>query len=89
DISGEQAVSPFAYAKRNVRALSTAEIEQLIKDFVTAAVRCETAGIDGVELHGAHGYMLCQFLNAEENQRNDGFGGSYRNRTRIYRDIIA
>lgn len=89
EFSGEQAVSPFPYAKRNVRALTTAEVEQLIEDFVTAAVRCEKAGIDGVELHGAHGYMLCQFLNAEENQRDDGFGGSYRNRTRIYRDIIS
>ncbi|WP_157219199.1 NADH:flavin oxidoreductase [Flavisphingomonas formosensis] len=88
EISGEQAVSPFAYAKRNVRALTTAEVEQLVRDFVAAAVRCERAGIDGVELHGAHGYMLCQFLNAEENNRDDGYGGSYRNRTRIYREII-
>jgi len=89
EISGEQAVSPFAYAKRNVRAMTTAEVEALIEDFVTAAARCEKAGIDGVELHGAHGYLLCQFLNAEENHRDDGFGGSYQNRTRIYREIIS
>ncbi len=88
EISGEQSVSPFAYAKRNVREMTTAEVETLIEDFVAAAVRCEKAGIDGVELHGAHGYMLCQFLNAEENNRTDGYGGSYRNRTRIFRDII-
>jgi 2,4-dienoyl-CoA reductase-like NADH-dependent reductase (Old Yellow Enzyme family) len=89
EISGEQAMSPFAYAKRNVRAMTTAEVELLIEDFVAAAIRCEQAGIDGVELHGAHGYMLCQFLNAEENLRDDGFGGSYQNRTRIFREIIS
>ncbi len=89
EISGEQAMSPFAYAKRNVRAMTTAEVEALIEDFVAAAVRCEKAGVDGVELHGAHGYMLCQFLNAEENLRDDGYGGSYENRTRIYREIIS
>lgn len=88
-ISGEQAVSPFPYPKRNVRELTTTEVEQLVADFVAAAVRCEQAGIDGVELHGAHGYMLCQFLNAEQNNRDDGYGGSYRNRTRIYREIIV
>jgi 2,4-dienoyl-CoA reductase-like NADH-dependent reductase (Old Yellow Enzyme family) len=86
--SGEPAVSPFAYPKRNVRAMTTAEVEQLIADYVAAAVRCEKAGIDGVELHGAHGYILCQFLHAEANQRDDGFGGSYENRTRIYREIV-
>lgn len=89
DVSRLQAVSPFAYEKRNVRALTTAEVEEVIESFVQAAVRCEKAGVDGVELHGAHGYLLCQFLNAEQNTRTDGFGGSYRNRTRIYRDIIS
>lgn len=86
--SEEHAVSPYAYARRNVRALETAEVERLVDDFVAAAVRCERAGIDGVELHGAHGYILCQFLNAEANLRDDGWGGDYAGRTRIYRAII-
>jgi 2,4-dienoyl-CoA reductase-like NADH-dependent reductase (Old Yellow Enzyme family) len=86
--SGSEVVSPFANPERNVRALTTAEVKRLVEDFVAAAVRCEKAGIDGVELHGAHGYMLCQFLHAQANQRDDGYGGSYANRTRIYWEII-
>ncbi len=87
-ISGHQAVAPFADEKRNVRALTTDEIQRLIDDFVAAAVRCERAGMDGVSLHGAHGYILCQFLSARRNLREDGYGGSYEDRTRIYREII-
>lgn len=87
-ISGAQAVSPFANEGRNVRALTRSEIDSLVHDYVAAAVRCEQADIDGVELHGAHGYMLCQFLNAERNLRVDGFGGGYRDRTRIFWEII-
>ena len=68
--------------------MATAEVEQTVRDFIDAAVRCERAGIDGVELHGAHGYLLCQFLSAERNQRTDRYGGSYENRTRIYHEIV-
>lgn len=87
-ISKRPALSPYADARRNVRALTSAEVEELIGDYVAAAVRAQMAGIDGIELHGAHGYMLCQFLHAERNTRTDGFGGSYEGRTRIFRDII-
>ena len=47
------------------RGLSTLEVEQLVEDFVAGAERAQAAGFDGVELHGAHGYVLCQFLSAE------------------------
>jgi 2,4-dienoyl-CoA reductase-like NADH-dependent reductase (Old Yellow Enzyme family) len=71
------------------RAMTTAEVEQAIEDFVLAAERAERAGFDGVELHGAHGYLLCQFLSSEINHRDDRFGGSLENRARPLFDIIA
>ena len=86
---GERPVGPSEDAETGARALSLGEVEQLTEDFIAAAVRAETAGFDGVELHGAHGYVLCQFLSAEINQRTDRWGGSLENRARIVREIIA
>lgn len=70
------------------RALTTDEVYQLRDDFIAAAVRCDRAGFDGVELHGAHGYILCQFFSAETNRREDEYGGSLKNRYRILEEII-
>jgi 2,4-dienoyl-CoA reductase-like NADH-dependent reductase (Old Yellow Enzyme family) len=53
-----------------------------------AAIRAESAGFDGVELHGAHGYLLCQFFSNETNQREDEYGGSLTNRSRILFEIL-
>jgi len=61
----------------------------VVEDFVAAAVRAERAGFNGVELHGAHGYLLCQFLSPELNVRTDDYGGSLENRSRILFEIIA
>jgi 2,4-dienoyl-CoA reductase-like NADH-dependent reductase (Old Yellow Enzyme family) len=85
---GEAPVGPSEDAETGARALSTAEVEQLIEDFVAAAVRAERAGFDGVELHGAHGYILCAFQSPQTNRRTDRFGGSAENRARIVFDII-
>lgn len=82
-------VGPFADAETGARALTTAEVEQLRDDFIAAAVRAERAGFDGVEVHGAHGYVLGQFLDGENNLRDDGWGGSYEDRTRIIREVVA
>lgn len=82
-------VGPFADAETGARALSTAEVEQLRDDFIAAAVRAERAGFDGVEIHGAHGYVLAQFLDGDSNLREDGWGGSYENRTRMIREVVA
>ena len=60
----------------------------MVADFVSAARRAERAGFHGVELHGAHGYLICQFLSAELNQRTDHYGGSLENRSRMLFDII-
>lgn len=71
------------------RALSTAEVWSLIQDFVDAAWRAKRGGVDGVELHAGHGYLLNQFLSPYTNHRDDEFGGDTFARTRILREIIA
>ena len=88
DLIGTTPRCPSENDETKARALSPAEVEQLTEDFVAAALRAEHAGFDGVELHGAHGYMLCQFLSSEINRRDDRWGGSLENRTRLLRDII-
>ncbi|MEN9717644.1 MAG: hypothetical protein RIQ99_522 [Pseudomonadota bacterium] len=88
DVIGEAPQGPFADADTGTRALSTTEVEQLRDDFIAAAIRAERAGFDGVEIHGAHGYVLAQFLDAENNQRSDGWGGSFANRKRIILEVI-
>jgi 2,4-dienoyl-CoA reductase-like NADH-dependent reductase (Old Yellow Enzyme family) len=88
ELIGEPPHGPSEDAETGARALTLAEVEELIEDFVAAAVRAQTAGFDGVELHGAHGYILCAFLSAETNRRTDRYGGSLENRARIVFDII-
>jgi 2,4-dienoyl-CoA reductase-like NADH-dependent reductase (Old Yellow Enzyme family) len=83
-----KAVGPSDNAETNARALSEDEVEQLIEDFVAAAKRAERAGFDGVEVHGAHGYILCAFLSPEINHRTDRFGGTLENRARIVFEIV-
>lgn len=85
---GETPVCPSANDETGARALSHEEVRQLADDFVAAAVRADRAGFDGVEIHGAHGYVVCQFLSAEINQRSDEYGGSLENRSRLLFDII-
>lgn len=89
DLIGTTPVCPSDNDEFSARAMSTAEVEQVIEDFIRAAERAEAAGFDGVELHGAHGYLLCQFLSAEINLRTDRFGGSLENRARPLFEIIA
>ncbi|HEY9217637.1 MAG TPA: NADH:flavin oxidoreductase [Phenylobacterium sp.] len=74
--------------KTGSKGMTAAEVEGLTEDFIAAAVRSEKAGFDGVELHGAHGYVLAQFLSPEINLRDDRWGGSLENRARIIFDII-
>ena len=85
---GEQPVCPSDNEETGARALTLDEVEQLKEDFILAAERVKKAGFDGVEIHGAHGYILCQFLSPTINQRNDQYGGSVENRARIIFDIV-
>jgi len=88
ELTGEQPVSASALEKYGTRALSTEEVEQLVEDFILAAIRAEKAGFEGVEVHGAHGYLLCQFLSPDLNLREDKYGGSLENRARVIFEII-
>jgi 2,4-dienoyl-CoA reductase-like NADH-dependent reductase (Old Yellow Enzyme family) len=83
-----QAVGPSDDPETGSRGLSTAEVEQLATDFVAGAVRAERAGFDGVELHGAHGYVLTRFLSPQDNRRADHYGGSLENCARLIGEII-
>ncbi len=88
DLIGTTPVCPSENTKHGARALSLAEVEQMVEDFIAAAVRAQSAGFDGVEVHGAHGYVLCQFLSPTINQRDDDYGGSIENRARIIFDVV-
>jgi 2,4-dienoyl-CoA reductase-like NADH-dependent reductase (Old Yellow Enzyme family) len=70
------------------RALSEKEIKELVQDWADAAQRAVKAGIDVIEIHGAHGYLIHQFLSPITNQRTDAYGGSFENRTRLLVEII-
>ena len=88
EIIGQPAVCPSDSPKHNARALSLDEVRQLRDDFITAAIRAKHAGYDGVEVHGAHGYILTQFLSSDINKRQDEYGGSLENRSRLLFEIV-
>jgi 2,4-dienoyl-CoA reductase-like NADH-dependent reductase (Old Yellow Enzyme family) len=88
ELIGQAPVCPSDHPETGATGLSTAAVEQLIEDFICAAERAEKAGFDGVEIHGAHGYILAQFLSGTINQRQDQFGGSIENRMRPITEII-
>ncbi len=71
-----------------VHAMSRREVKNLINDYIAAAERCKKAGVDAVELHGGHGYMIQQFLSPNTNKRTDEYGGSFENRMRFVAEII-
>jgi 2,4-dienoyl-CoA reductase-like NADH-dependent reductase (Old Yellow Enzyme family) len=73
---------------REPRALSVAEIGEVVTAFGRAAERAVTAGFDLVEVHAAHGYLLHQFLSPLSNDRDDEYGGSFENRTRLVREVV-
>lgn len=87
DIIDGQPVSASSIEKYNSRGLSIEEIDQLKDDFISAALRAQQSGYDGVEVHGAHGYILTQFLSETVNSRTDDYGGSLENRARLLFEI--
>ncbi|MDX1451932.1 MAG: NADH:flavin oxidoreductase/NADH oxidase family protein [Oleiphilaceae bacterium] len=69
------------------RALSETEIEQIIARFAKSAALAKQAGFDGVQIHGAHGYLVSQFLSPRHNKRQDQWGGSLENRMRFVTEV--
>lgn len=88
-IGGRAPLCPSADKETGARAMTLDEVKQAADDFIAAAKRAEAAGFHGAELHGAHGYLLCQFISADINKREDEYGGDYDGRTKLLRDIIA
>ena len=86
-----QGASPSGLAFRpDVRAFSmtSAQIDTIIADFAAAAARAKTAGFDGVEVHGAHFYLISQFLSPLTNQRDDGYGGDALGRATLALEVV-
>jgi N-ethylmaleimide reductase len=69
------------------RALEIAEIKEIVEQFRQGAIRAKAAGFDGVEIHGANGYLIDQFLQDGSNKRTDAYGGSIENRTRFLLEV--
>lgn len=91
-LHGKQIVAPSpipcSVIGETPRELTTEECDALVKKFISAAYIAKAAGIDGVELHAAHGYLINQFLSPTTNQRTDKYGGDFVNRLRFLTDIV-
>ncbi|OSQ30254.1 NADH:flavin oxidoreductase/NADH oxidase [Thalassospira sp. MCCC 1A03138] len=89
--NGWQAVAPSAVPFRagdpEPEALNTSRISEIIQGFADAAKRADRLGLDAIEIHGAHGYLLHQFLSPRSNKRDDDYGGSLENRMRIVIEV--
>ena len=75
--------------RRPAKAMDQDDIEELIDAFSQAARWCVEGGLDGVEIHIAHGYLLQQFMSATTNQRTDDYGGIWENRIRLAREVVG
>ena len=80
--------APSADEKLGAQAMTLDEVRASRDCFIAAAVRAERAGFGGVELHGAHGYLICSFLSQELNRREDAYGGSPENRARFLFELV-
>ena len=96
--AGPSAVKPlgqemtFYYGKGDYsipKAMNIEDIKDVISGFVNAAKLAKLAGFDGVEIHGANGYLLDQFITVHTNERTDEYGGELVNRLRIYEEVIT
>ena len=97
DIAGETPIAPSAIPHSVQEghteivvpeAMTSARIAQTTRAFAEAAARAARAGFDAVEIHGAHGYLLSQFMAPLENRREDGYGGSLENRARFALEVV-
>jgi 2,4-dienoyl-CoA reductase-like NADH-dependent reductase (Old Yellow Enzyme family) len=89
-LSGVQPVAPSAIqlpGRDSPREMTVADIKGVIKYYADAAVRAKKAGFDGIEIHGAHGFLIDQFLSPASNHRTDEYGGSVENRARLLIEV--
>jgi len=88
--AGHEVVYAEAIAQgKSIRAMTAEEIYDLVEKFAEGAWRVQQAGFDCVELHGAHGYLIAQFMSPYVNKRHDRFGGSFLNRMRFVLEIVS
>ena len=88
-IEGAQAHTPNGKKPYETpRALETEEIPGVVEEYRQAAANAKEAGFDGVEIHGANGYLIDEFLQSKTNQRTDGYGGSIANRYRFLKEVV-
>jgi 2,4-dienoyl-CoA reductase-like NADH-dependent reductase (Old Yellow Enzyme family) len=80
--------APSADEKLKAEAMTLDEVRESRDHFIAAAQRAERAGFDGVELHGAHGYLICSFLSPELNRREDEYGGDPERRARFLFELV-
>lgn len=87
---GNPVLAPSAISTpgREAREMTVGEIRDIVGTFVEAALRAKKAGFDAVEIHGAHRYLLAQFLSGVTNRRTDAYGGSLPNRARLLIEVI-
>ena len=81
-------VGGLGKTRPRLRVMDTADIAQMVEFFAAAAARAQAAGFDGVEVHGAHTYILAGFLSPYYNQRTDAYGGALENRARLLLEVI-
>ena len=93
DFAGKELVAPSPIpcriSNKIPRALTIKEIARLSRQFTNSAQRAKNAGFDLVEIHGAHGYLISEFLSGYSNKRKDSYGGTYENMARFPCEIIS
>ena len=88
DLIKVKPICPSDNESTGARGMTLQEVKRLRNDFIDASIRAKKSGYQGVEIHGAHGYILSQFLSGEINTRTDEYGGSNENRARIVYEIV-
>lgn len=94
ELTGEKPHSASSYVLPQIpdfvspKSLSSSQIQSIVDDFVHACKRVENAGFDGIEIHGANGYLFTQFISTMSNLRTDEYGGNLENRARLCREVI-
>ena len=89
DLQGEEIHTPNGKQPRQTpRALETREIPQIVEDYRASAANAKQAGFDGVEIHGANGYLIDEFLQSKTNHRTDKYGGSIEKRYQFLKEIV-